>query len=824
MKTVNSSGRPGTGSTKVLLSFVVSFLVISASADSIEPVIDSNLTADGGGPYEANEGETIVFDASGSQGPEGMVLQYRWDFDGDGVWDTPLSVSPMASHVWSDDHAGLAYVEVQVPGGDPSTIEIIGSLVGGGTVVGEEQRAQSFVAAFELLTQVSADVSLNRNEVPNAPLTLSIRSDINGLDLTSVQVKGAGMPVGLVENWVIFDVPDTVLTPGNTYWVVLYSNADNAPYEPHATLDVYPEGTAWGTGAGGGWVPSPTIDFRMKLAGTDVTASAIDTAQVTVSNVAPTLSPPASVVVAEGDHIALSAAATDPGSDDLTFVWSWQMGPTETSAFPNDGTYPFTVSDISDHVYGDDGTFLVTLIVEDDDGGVGTAESVVAVANVAPSVSLSMLPLAHEADPLTFEVRAIDAGSDDLTYFWSGDCTGWSAAPILYPNDPAIIPDPYPSPEINPRDVTDTQSVVCGDDGSFTWNVQVKDDDGGSTLVSGIFSVENLPPILKVSPPIHLDVDEGTEVTLNATVTDPGSDDLTFTWSWEHGITETRVYYNDGLGPDPPKSPKGVFPFSVTDSSSYTYGDDCSCVATLTVVDDDGGTVVYETVVEVVNVAPMIVGDVMASVRGNLTLRIAGEKWHDVVLSLNRNGNPARNVTATRKPGSPDNQSVTIDNLEVDMLSNALSVNVKYTPIDDPVNGKPYGATPAWLIFQSDDGVEARLHHAFNVRHEDTWTLGVEDIRSLMIGIPITFMAVASDPGSDDLTFEWLWGDGTSNASNVYYNDGLGPDPFPSPDVNPITVVEVASHAFLMAGRYTVSVTVEDDDGGEATTTLTIML
>lgn len=52
--------------------------------------------ADAGGPYSANEddGAVIYFDASNSYDPDGYITGYRWDFDGDGEWDTGWLSSP----------------------------------------------------------------------------------------------------------------------------------------------------------------------------------------------------------------------------------------------------------------------------------------------------------------------------------------------------------------------------------------------------------------------------------------------------------------------------------------------------------------------------------------------------------------------------------------------------------------------------------------------------------------------------------------------------------------------------------------------------------
>ena len=84
-------------------------------------------------------------------------------------------------------------------------------------------------------------------------------------------------------------------------------------------------------------------------------------------------------------------------------------------------------------------------------------------------------------------------------------------------------------------------------------------------------------------------------------------------------------------------------------------------------------------------------------------------------------------------------------------------------------------------------------------------------------GVTYVFNATAVDPGSDDLTFHWDFGDGT-NSSHTYYNNGVSPDPHPSPGPTfPVNVTNVATHMYTTSGNFTVILNVTDDDGGIVT-------
>jgi parallel beta-helix repeat protein len=78
-----------------------------------EPPVNVPPVADADGPYYAAKGEDITFDAYDSfDCNDEDTLQYRWDFDGDGTWDTEWSTNPTATHSWDDEYSGTVIVEV----------------------------------------------------------------------------------------------------------------------------------------------------------------------------------------------------------------------------------------------------------------------------------------------------------------------------------------------------------------------------------------------------------------------------------------------------------------------------------------------------------------------------------------------------------------------------------------------------------------------------------------------------------------------------------------------------------------------------------------
>lgn len=233
--------------------------------------------------------------------------------------------------------------------------------------------------------------------------------------------------------------------------------------------------------------------FTVRLRVSDGEETDTDSTAVTVNNVPPSVSLSSDAPVDEGSPVTVTGTVTDPGwLDPLSATIDWGDG---TSIEPvggvlenvrPDATLNFSVS----HVYGDNGTFTAEVCASDDD--TTTCKTIaLQIDNVDPTAEIDMsgailingIPtfLAHIGDPLDFGGRSTDPGSDDLTLSWDWDDGSPIATTTYLVNPPN--PDPFPSPTIQPRDVSDAQSHTFADACLYEIRFWAEDDDGGTSAV-----------------------------------------------------------------------------------------------------------------------------------------------------------------------------------------------------------------------------------------------------------------------------------------------------------------------------------------------------
>ena len=224
--------------------------------------------------------------------------------------------------------------------------------------------------------------------------------------------------------------------------------------------------------------------------------TATATSQVTVTNVAPTVSITAITAIDEGGTVTVSGTVTDPGwLDPLTATISFDDGAspvalagTLENVRPN-ATLTFSV----DHQYGDDGAFTVQVCAADDDTTGNCDSEVATVGNIDPTAVIDTSGeqvydgvsafILEAGENLTVPVGSVDPGSDDLTAKWAwGD--GSSDTQTSLVNPPGT--DPAKSPSNQPRDVDFSKTHAYVDACAYTLDVTVTDDDLGSAADSAL--------------------------------------------------------------------------------------------------------------------------------------------------------------------------------------------------------------------------------------------------------------------------------------------------------------------------------------------------
>ncbi|UCD92020.1 MAG: PKD domain-containing protein, partial [Methanobacteriota archaeon] len=589
----------------VTASSIKEWAVQDSNVDTITVKKNEPPEANANGPYFGFEGSPVTFDASSSFDPDGDELEYRWDFENDGTWDTGWSSDPTVENTYWDDFVGQVAVEVREASGGV-VIEHKEDMRFSSWVNKDISHAQSFVPTESVIPKVSLAVGNGRSDSED-DIYVSIRESLDGTVLTETSLPFDTLPKTCLNKppiFVEFDFQDVTLVPGELYYVQVESPlaTPSGEYQICGTGADYAGGAHWMWRKGVGWTKTEDsgwydLAFQINQAleeDPEEPLSDTDVSDVTIYNVAPTpewtsestdgsiINPP----YPEGKEIQFEATVEDPGIYD-THTYDWDFG---------DGTVLLDAGPSVIHAYGDNDDYTVTLTVTDDDGGVGVDDTPpMGIYNVAPSVDLP------RPRCVFFE------GASGCTLSGSFKDPGWlDTHTVLWEWGDGIEEAQLPTEENDPPDATGsfTRTHVYGDNGKFTVKATVTDDDGGEGTAILDVDIMNVAPSIEAFGPFV--VDEGTPLAITATATDPGSDDLTFEWTWEYGPTHTSTHYNDGTGPDPFPSPWGTHPFSATDMSTHTYGDDGNFTISLNVSDDDGGYVVYETYVLVLNVAPTI--------------------------------------------------------------------------------------------------------------------------------------------------------------------------------------------------------------------------
>ena len=176
-----------------------------------------------------------------------------------------------------------------------------------------------------------------------------------------------------------------------------------------------------------------------------------DTTTVTIGNLPPVasgLSLPTDLD--EGSMGSFSGAATDPGASDvLTWTWTWGDGTADGVGSP------------ATHAYADEGTFAVSAVVDDGDGGSDSVSGSVTVNNVAPVITSAPGGAAPEGVAWSYAPTAVDPGVNDVLT--------WGVSPSA----PAAM-------TVDSATGALAWTPAYADVGTWSFTLSVDDGDGGS--------------------------------------------------------------------------------------------------------------------------------------------------------------------------------------------------------------------------------------------------------------------------------------------------------------------------------------------------------
>lgn len=752
-------------------------------------------------PTSPTTNETVNFDGSGSSDPDGSVSSYSWNF-GDGATGTGAT----AGHGYSDN--GTYTVELTVTDDDGST------------------------------ATTSQDITVT-NQAPTASFTIDSQTIQTG---ESTTLRGGGSdPDGTISyyQWSIDGSTQTKTTSANrtvswsdngshtidlrvqdndgswsswagTKTITVQNQAPTAsftysPTDPATNETIGFDGTgssdpdgsigsySWDFGDGAtGTGSTPTHSYSdngtytVQLTVADDDGASHTTSQsIAVTNQAPTASFTIDdQTLTTGQSTTLRGSGSDGDGSISYYQWSID-GNTQTKS----------TSSTRSVSWSDDGSHTIDLRVQDDDGAWSSwaGSQTITVSNQSPSASFSYTP----SSPTTNETVNFDgSGSSDTdgsisSYSWDfGDGgTGTGISP----------------------------GHVYGDNGSYTIQLTVTDDDGASNSTSQTVSITNQPPTASFTIGDQTLV-TGQSTTLSGSGSDADGSISYYQWSID-GSTQTkttsssrsvswnddgshtidlRVQDDDGAwsgwagsktitvsnqGPSVSISCDGpayegetvTCTASASDSdgsiSSYSWGDAFSgtsssssrqfsnegtYTASVTVTDDDGATASTSTSVTINNRAP------------------------SVSVSCDDPANEGETITCTASASDPDG----------DALSYSWGDTFSGTSSSSSRSFSDAGTYAVSVTVTDDDGAS------------DTWSGSVEvNNRAPSVSAScddpaltsqtITCSASASDPDGD--SFSYSWGgtfSGTTSSSSRQFSDD---------------------------GSYSVSVTVTDDNGATDT-------
>jgi uncharacterized protein (TIGR03382 family) len=405
--------------------------VVAAAIANVAPVVAA------GGPYPGAEGQSVLLRAAlvSDPGTED-TQQVRWDFDGDGTWDTDFGDDLAVEHVYPGDGAFRARVEMRDDDGGTGAAEADVTIANLPPVFTSAPLPTVTIGSTWTYAPAATDPG-------NDPVTFALLDAPEGMALEQGVASWTPLPedVGVHAFQVIALDDGNGATAQDVTVTVLPNQSPTPAIDP--AEPVLPEGARLVVDASGSADPEgdalsfdwrcdpglpvevldggarlaldaerldgPAGPFACRLTVADALHPPVELAfGVRVVNASPVIQRLQVGDAAEGEAVAVGVQAADPA-------------PADTLAFSVDcdGDGLLDVIDAQpidlQCTFADDGDYVVTVVATDDDGDSGTATAPVDVANLPPVLQTPACPPAIEGIPLTLPLLPQDPAGDHDT-------------------------------------------------------------------------------------------------------------------------------------------------------------------------------------------------------------------------------------------------------------------------------------------------------------------------------------------------------------------------------------------------------------------------
>ena len=272
---------------------------------------------------------------------------------------------------------------------------------------------------------------------------------------------------------------------------------------------------------------APRVDSDTAIAFTltanDDTATSSDSVIITVT--APVNSPPSveagpAQTVQEGSNVSLNGSATDPDEDVMTYLWTHNSTSSDiTLANATSASTTFTAPRV------DSDTAIAFTLTANDDTATSSDSVIITVTahvNNPPSVEAGPAQTVQEGSNVSLNGSATDPDGDVMTYLWTHNST---SSDIALANATSASTT-FTAPRV------DSDTAIA-----FTLTANDDTATSSDSVIITVTAPVNSPPSVEAGP--AQTVQEGSNVSLNGSATDPDEDVMTYLWT--HNSTSSDI-------------------------------------------------------------------------------------------------------------------------------------------------------------------------------------------------------------------------------------------------------------------------------------------